>query len=290
MSTRMSTRNVVSDLRRRIGSLEGREPPLHEMRQERWQGGWQGGWQEARRETRDVFTTGFEEMDLALQGGLARGGLHEVYAAAAADVAAATGFALALARRAGVSEPLVIVSQDRLDAEAGHLYGHGLVEFGLDPGRILLVRAPDAVGLLRAAAEAVRCPALGAVLIALDGEPRALDLVASRRLSLASRASRVTTVMVRAGARPVPSAAETRWSIRAVASTSLDANAPGRPAFAATLLRHRAGISGRTWSVEWDRDKSIFRDHAPLSGRLVSLPVDGTVRPVRADGSLRRTG
>lgn len=44
---------------------------------------------------------GMPALDDVLNGGLARAALHEVYAAEVADLAAATGFALGLALRAG---------------------------------------------------------------------------------------------------------------------------------------------------------------------------------------------
>lgn len=239
-------------------------------------------------------TFGAPFLDEPLGGGIARAALHEVYAPGTADLAAATGFAVGMAIRAAGMRPILWVRQDFLDAETGRLHPPGLAELGLDPARILLVRARDAEGVLRAGAEAARCSALGAALIEPWGEPRLFDLTASRRLSLAAEASGVTTVLLRAAASQAASAAQTRWLVRALLSRGLEANAPGDPAFSVTLLRHRGGLSEREWRVEWNRDRQSFQerrlDAAPLSRPLVPLPADGPAALGAADAGLRRTG
>ncbi|HEV7253898.1 MAG TPA: hypothetical protein VGN97_12500 [Mesorhizobium sp.] len=225
----------------------------------------------------DLFPLGAPALDASLGGGLSRVSLHEIHAVQGlADAVAAGSFGLGLALRAAEERPLVWVRQDFVDAETGGLYGAGLAAFGLDPRRLLLVRAGDATGVLRAANEATRCPALGAVLVELWGEPKSLDLTVSRRLLLAAARSGVTLFLIRLGATPQPSAAATRWAVQAAASVPLEANAPGRPAFAATLLRHRAGIAGQTWNVEWDRDRLSFADPAPLPRSVSPLSAGRT--------------
>jgi protein ImuA len=242
-----------------------------------------------------LFASGAPDFDEALSGGLARGALHEIYAGAPADTAAASGFAAALALRAAHDAPLAWVRQDAVDDETGRLHAPGLVEFGLHPDRLILIQVPDAAGVLRAGAEALRCGALGAVLLEAWGEPRLLDLTATRRLALAAGQTGVTPFLIRIAARPRPSAATTRWSVQAGASFALEANAPGFPVFKASLLRHRAGLAPRTWLVEWDRDRCAFSDAAPLSRRVAAAPPGGSVPAKPAilggeGGSLRRAG
>ena len=179
--------------------------------------------------------------------------------------------------RASEKRPIVWVRQDFAGIEAGEIYAPGLAELGLSPDRLIVVRARDGPSVLRAGEEAARCPPLGAVLIEPWGAPKALDLVASRRLALASARSNVPLFMVRAGAQPEPSAALTRWRVRAALSKALEADAPGHPAFNVELLRDKAGAAGRNWIVEWDRDQRIFKDRIresvpALSGGVVSLP------------------
>lgn len=234
----------------------------------------------------DAFELGLDSLD-AWIGGLARGALHEVYAPPGSD-AAAGGFGLGLALRAAGARPLVWARQDGAEAETGGLYGDGLAALGLDPARLLVVRARDLTAALRATGEAARCSGLGAVLVEIVGEARRLDLTASRRLALAAASSGVTLIVLRLRASPVPSAAATRWHITAAASTGLEADAPGRPAFDAALTRHRAGLGPRTWRLEWDRDSLRFA--APTLPRPV-VPVPAG-RPAAAEAAVpwRRAG
>ena len=201
---------------------------------------------------------------------MATAALHEIYAAGEADVSAAAGFAIGLALRTAGGQPILWVRHDAWDYAAGRLYPPGLAEMGLNLKRLLLVRAPDATSLLKAGDEAARCPGLGAVLIAPWGKPRVFDLTASRRLSLAARAAGVTVLVVRAGAEPVPSAAMTRWRVRAAASTALAASAPGQLACAVELLRQRGGAGGNQWQMEWDRDRQAFSSGAGFSAVTVA--------------------
>ena len=247
--------------------------------------------------THALAPLGCASIDAALGGGLARGALHEVFAATA-DAASATGFALALALRAAGERPSLWVRQDFSGVETGELYAPGLAELGLAPERLILVRARDGPGVLRAAEEAARCPPLGAVLIEPWGAPRVLDLTATRRLALAAEVSGVPLIMLRMAARPAPSAATTRWEVRAATSSALEANAPGHPAFAITLARQKAGAGEKIWTVEWDRERREFRllaaAGATLSGGVVSVPADGppeTQAPeTPSDDARRRAG
>ncbi len=221
-----------------------------------------------------IFSLGLPMVDGPLGGGLARAALHEVFARTPPDGTAAIGFGLILAILAAQERPVVWIRQDFADVEGGRLHAPGLVELGRDPSSLVLVRARDAAGVLRAALEAVRCPAVGAVGLEPWGEPGVLDLTATRRLSLAAAASGVAAFLVRAAARPEPSSAATRWSVAAAPSRALLANAPGQPAFAISLLRHRAGLPARDWHVEWDRDRCSFQDGAALPRAVVPVSAD----------------
>ena len=220
-------------------------------------------------------------MDSALGGGLQRGALHEIFARQIMDEPSAASFAVTLALRAAGEHPVVWVRQDFVGLEMGEIYAPGLAELGLSPDRLILVRARDAPAVLRAGEEAARCPPLGAVLIEPWGNPKTLDLVASRRLALAAARSGVPLFMVRAGGTPAPSAASTRWSIAAAPSVALEAEAPGHPTFAVNLMRDRAGSTGRNWIVEWDRDNRTFKDFGAGSDRQT---ISGGVVPVSAGG------
>lgn len=234
------------------------------------------------------FSLGEESMDAVLGGGLTRGGMHEIFAETTADEPNAAAFAIALAVRASGKKPVVWVRQDFVSVEAGEVYAPGIAELGLSPDRLILVKARDGPAVLRAGEEAVRCPPLGAVIVEPWGAPKALDLAASRRLALAAGQSGVSLFLVRAGAKPAPSAAATRWSVRPSLSRALEADAPGHPSWRLSLMRDRAGGAGRTWTVEWNRDDGVFslpsrRKHSQqgelqpkVARALVSLPAGGS--------------
>lgn len=236
-----------------------------------------------------LFALGHPRLDAALGGGLARAALHEILAEAGlADAAAATGFGLGLALRAAAGRPLAWIRQDTAAEEIGDPYGAGLAAFGADPDRVILVRLADSLAALRAAAEAVRQAALGAVLLELRGDARSLDLTATRRLSFAAGQSGVTLLLLRLAAAPRPSAATSRWQVAAAPSRPLAANAPGRPAFAIRLLRHRAGLPPQSWTLEWECDQARFAEPAPLP-RAVVPPAAGRAAGTPG-GPLRRAG
>lgn len=206
------------------------------------------------------------------QAGLAPATLHEIYAASAGDGASALGLAALASLRFTTGGPLLWF---RLLKTRGAPYGPGLAELGLDPGRILFVSAPDERALLRAGADAARCAGVGAILIEAAGKLPLYDLTASRRLRLATAYSGVTILLVRTGAAPIPSAAETRWEVAAAPSPEIEAEAPGPPAFAVRLLRRRGGPAGLEMRLEWNRDQGCFRETA-LSGALVPVPAGGS--------------
>ncbi|MBL8587035.1 MAG: hypothetical protein JNK46_00760 [Methylobacteriaceae bacterium] len=230
--------------------------------------------------------------------------MHEIYAAEGADGVAALGFALAAMARAAPDRPLLWARQDLAAREYGGAYAPGLAAFGVDPARLIAVGARDPRDLLQAGLEGARCAGLGAALIELHGPAAAYDLVASRRLAFAAAESGARVVMLRSAAAPAPSAAETRWRLRAAPSRPLPAEAPGRPAFELVLLRQRNGQEGRRWLVEWNCDVGHFLerplpepgpaaadDAGPaLSGAVVPLPAL-RADAERADGErLRRAG
>jgi len=218
------------------------------------------------------IATGHPALDAALDGGLARGRVHELFAAEAEDGPSAAGFAAMLALRAvGRHSPIFWLRTDQAERRGGVIHGPGLAELGGDPDVLVLGQAPDAKALLRAAADAARCPGLGALVVECLGKCPELDLTASRRLALAAEQSGVTLFLLRLEAGPLPSAADTRWSVSAAPSRALEADAPGPPMFELEMLRRRAGPSGTRWRLEWDRDQIIFRKPA-YPGAMVPLP------------------
>jgi len=217
---------------------------------------------------------GHAEVDTMLRGGLAVAAVHEVFAEGHQS-AVATGFIAGLAGRVALRRPLVWVRQDFSEMESGALSMSGLSELGLDPRCLVTVRAADGESALRTAADALACDALGAVVLEVWGEPRQLDLVASRKLTLAAQASGVTGLLLRIAATPSPSTAETRWIVRAAHSTPAAQSAPwsawGAPVFDAELVRNRHGPVGR-WIMEWNCDECLFRQPATNSQPVAAAP------------------
>jgi len=229
--------------------------------------------------------------DATLRGGLALAAVHEVFAEGHQS-AAATGFIAGLAGRITARRPLVWVRQDFSDIESGALSMSGFSEFGLDPRLLVTVRAADADSALRTAADALACDALGLVVLEVWGEARQLDLVASRKLTLAAQASGVTALLLRLAATPQPSTAETRWIVRAAHSPPGTPSMPaapwhawGAPVFDAQLVRNRHGPVGR-WIMEWKCDECLFFEPAAYPQPVAAAPAH---RPHQArDGELQR--
>jgi protein ImuA len=226
--------------------------------------------------------------DAALQGGLARAALHEVFAEGHQNTAA-TGFIAGLAGRVTRERPLVWVRQDYSEIEAGALSMRGLAELGLDPRCVVMVRAADVDTALRTAADTLACDAVGVMVLEVWGEARQLDLVASRKLTLAAQASGVTGLLLRVAAQPSPSSAETRWIVRAAHSPpSAPWTAWGAPVFDAQLVRHRHGPVGR-WIMEWNCDECLFSEPAAYPQPLAATPAHRS-HQAQAFGQQRRAG
>jgi protein ImuA len=236
-----------------------------------------------------LVATGHEAIDQALGGGVMRGRVHEVLGENG-EAGSASGFAALLARLIGGE--MLWLGEEAAWRGAGALCPAGLAAIGLDPARLIVGVLPDAVAVLRAAVDGLRCPALGGVVIALAGDPRALDLTASRRLALAAEADGVTAILLRLGGQAAPNAAQTRWRVAAAPSLPRAANAPGDPAWEVELLRQRGRPDGGRWRVEWDSEQGRLCDRhetggAALPGAVAALPVD---RPARPRAALRQAG
>lgn len=227
-------------------------------------------------ENRQAYQSlGHAEVDACLNGGLARGALHEVFAKIGHE-ASATGFTAGLAASVAKGKPILWIRQDFSALEFGEIAATGLLELGIDPSKFLILRVAHAEDALRAASDALTCAALGAVVVEVVGEHKVLDLKASRRLTLGAAETNVTALLLRFNAVPDASSAETRWQIRAGCSNEQDDNW-GMPRFEADLVRNRHGRTGH-WVMEWNCDDAIFREAADR-GAVVSAPRD---RPAAA--------
>jgi protein ImuA len=206
--------------------------------------------------------------DAVLGGGLRPGALHEVFACGWSG----GGFAAALAMRAAGNSfqrkggPLFWVRPDYEGLEYGAVSPNGLAELGGDPRQLILVRARKPADALSAASDILSCPHVGALLLELEGMPKCLDLVASRRLAFAASESGVTVILLREGAQAEPSAALTRWQVKSAPSRAGDEDW-GNPVFDAHLVRHRLGGLGH-FLMQWNPEHAVFVD--PLLSQLGS--------------------
>ncbi len=182
---------------------------------------------------------GLDEMDHRLaDGGVARGGLHDIAPAAQAlaEEAAAALFAAGIAARASAGPVLWAVT--RFD-----LYAPGLEQAGLPPDRVIFAQAGNDQELLAVMEDALRHGSLAAVI----GEARRVDMTASRRLQLAAAEGRTPALLLRQWRKrdicPLVelSAATTRWRIGCAPSTPLGIPGVGRPCWSIDLVRQRNG-------------------------------------------------
>ena len=208
---------------------------------------------------------GIAPIDQALGGGLARAALHEIAALGESALTAATQFALGLASRDQEPRAVVWIAEEMGLRENGAPYGPGLDDLGLPPERLVTIAATKPRDVLWAMEEALRCRAVGAVI----GDIRSarLDLVASRRLSLAAGHRDVCAFLLRTAPGTDASAAATRWIVGAARSRATAAG-PGPPRLFVQLTRNRRGPVG-SWLVEWNRVERRF-DLAPSFSQPVA--------------------
>jgi protein ImuA len=252
-----------------------------------------------------VLPFGIAAIDQALPGGgLARGALHEILGMGAdeEDGALAAAFAAGILGRLAVPTSLVGGERRLPDGrpcgpfrgEGGlvlwclprpDLYGPGLVAHGLDPGRLVLVRASRDTEILWAMEEGLRAPGIVGVV----GEVGSLPAAASRRLQLAAERSGITAFLLRRWRdggqamreRALPNAATTRWRIAALPSRPLQGEpGVGRARWRVELLRCRGGEPA-CWEVE----VADATGYVSLAATLADRPV----APVAAE-SFRRAG
>jgi protein ImuA len=227
----------------------------------------QGG----RAETK-TLSLGLLELDAALpEGGLPLGAVHELVGADVAD-GAVYGLAahwLGLAQRREPGKWVLWCGRTE------HLYAPGLRLAGLDPTRLVTVRAPRDEDALWVLEEALRCRDLAGAVAEIDS----LGLAQSRRLQLAAEAGGVGFLLRAPGAVNGEglgaSAAVTRWQIAALPSAAGPApGVLGAPRWRLELMRCRGGRPA-SWMVEGE-------DGAPGGFTLAAAIRDGSSHPARA--------
>jgi protein ImuA len=233
---------------------------------------------------------GIPEIDRAMpEGGLALGAVHEIVGSGGdeEDGALAAGFVAAIIGRLD-RDGIVLWCLPRAD-----LYGPGLAARGLDPGRLVLVRAARDAEILWALEEGLRAPGIAAVV----GEVGVLPPVAGRRLQLAAEHSGITAFLLRrwrngdaaARERSRPNTAATRWRVTTLPSfPSRGEPGVGQPHWRVELLRCRGGGPG-AWQVLVG-EGMVWHAADPLS--VAEALADRPIAPGRAVPSekFRRAG
>ena len=215
---------------------------------------------------RKPVSLGHPQADAVLGGGLRPGTLHEIFA----QGWSAGGFAVLLTLLAAGKRPFFWIRPDYEAMEYGALSPNGLAELGGDPRQLILLRSRNAADALSAASDILTCPHVGALLLEVEGMPKCLDLVASRRLAFAAGESGVTILLLRNGAQAEPSAALTRWQVTSAPSHP-GSDDWGNPVFNACLTRHRLGGLGN-FLMQWNPQHVCF-DTANI-GTVVATPAD----------------
>ncbi len=229
---------------------------------------------------------GVEALDRHLGGGLPLAALHEIRSDETRGSGAATGFATALLTRLAAiqAKPILWIEEEMAGVEAGLPFGGGMARFGLDPHRLILIRARKAEDALWVFEEGLRCTGVAGALLVLRALPRAFDLTVSRRLALRSAAHGVMGLLLRQASEAEPGAATTRWRIMPRPAAMMDSFAEGigRPAWRAELEKSRLGPVGQ-FDLEWDHGAKRFAE--PEAAISVGRPAVSFDRPRRTAGA-----
>lgn len=191
------------------------------------------------------------------------GWAHEIWAERPDDFTPAMAYALA---GLGASDGTILwVTSPRMVQEHGLPYGPGLKRFGIDPARLVIVRARDRLDALWAVEEGLKSQKLAAVV----GEVEGIDLTESRRLSLTTRERMTRCILILRSEKAPSSASYSRVALRAHTSEPphFAAHAPGESRAHANLVKHRGGKRPHDHVLEWTHAPDNFPVAAPMADR-----------------------
>lgn len=193
------------------------------------------------------------------------GAVHEFLPAGEQDTAATGGF------MAGLLSTVMGAHGTSLWVGASRtLFPPALKYFGLHPDRFIFVDLKKDKEVKWALEEALKCPALSAVV----GELSALDFTYSRRLQLAVEKSQVTGFLLRPHSLPAgTTACVSRWKVASLPGQSID-DLPGVgfPQWKVELMRVRNGRPG-TWEIRWAYGRFHAAEASTASGEEKFLKV-----------------
>jgi protein ImuA len=192
--------------------------------------------------------------DVFPNGSFPTGCVHEFLSERQEDEAATIGFVGGLlGALMGNSGVILWIGTSR------KLFPPSLVNFGVNPDRIVFIDLRNEKEVLCTMEEALKCVTLSAVV----GEVREIDFTTSRRFQLAIEGSRVTGFILRASYQKLAATAcVSRWKISPLPSGPID-DLPGigTLSWRVELLRMRNGKTG-AWEVQWldGRFAPVFKE------------------------------
>jgi protein ImuA len=233
-----------------------------------------------------MLPTGAARLDAALGGGLPRAALTEIHGTQTRDAGAVSGFMLALVSLLLAQTPLLWIGTGEIFGEAGFPYAEGLqAMFGIAPKNLLFCETKKLTDALWVAEEAVRTAPPPVVILEVQGNPRQLDLTATRRLHARARETGRPLFLLRQAATPEPTAAPVRLVVAPAPSALREtiggplSGSIGRPAFTVAIGKSRMAVPGQ-FTLEWNPDEHIFEEgqekRAADSRSVVSLSRHGT--------------
>lgn len=199
------------------------------------------------------------------------GSFIEIRSERLADAGTASGLALALACSGNeTADQRVLFIGDRgVAREAGLPYAPGLDDFGCRPGELVHAlprRLEDALWL---AGEALSCRAFSAVLLEIHGNMRRFGLTESRRLSLKSRNSGSTLLLIRQAGEEEASSASLRLKAGPVPRAmraNRESDGLGNPAFRVIVEKGRSAVLS-DFLLEWNSHERRLVSYLPASRR-----------------------
>ncbi|MGI6856881.1 ImuA family protein [Mesorhizobium sp. 1B3] len=242
-----------------------------------------------------TLRTGAEHLDAALGGGLPDAALTEIHGPDPRDAGAAAGFALGmagLARRRHAERPVLWIGAGEAFSEAGFPYAPGLLAFcGLSPGDLLVCDIRKLADALWIAEEAARLSELSAVFLEVRGNPRILDLTATRRLHRRAQIAGRPVFLLRQSAGAEPTAAPFRLLVSAAPATPRSTVAGplpgsiGQAAYAVTLDKSRSALAGQ-FVLEWNPHELAFQERRPEDPGSMVPASQRRARPASASGTV----
>lgn len=189
--------------------------------------------------------------------------VHEFISATAEEVTAASSFLSGLLSSLMGRAGTVLWITGRT-----HIFPPALAAFGLQPHRFLFLHPAHHEQALWAMEEALKSPALTAVV----GELRDISFTESRRLQLAVEHSRVMGFIINRSKKAGTTACVSRWRIASLPSIPVD-DLPGIGflRWQVELLRIRNGKPG-AWEIQWRNTQFVYAsdtvDHVANSQQL----------------------